>query len=225
MNRTVSFIRSSLGSKYLMAISGFIGYGFLIVHIAGNLLLFAGQDALNAYGAGLKELPLQGAMIGRIVLVIAILVHIATALHLVRTNRQARPVAYFKKATRKASWASRHMALTGSVLLFYIIFHLAHFTWKLVAYDGPYVDAAGRDDIYTMVVQSFQQPLIALFYVAGMILVGVHISHGSKSMFQSLGVNHPYYNQAIETVPPLVGWLVALAGISMPLAVLFGFVQ
>src|SRR5690606_22133122 len=109
---------------------------------------------------------------------------------------------------------------TGALILFYVIYHLAHFTWRVVAYDGPYVDYLGRDDIYTMVVSSFQQPLISLIYILGMGLVGFHLNHGAWSLFQSLGINHPRYNPVIRVIPPLIGWLVAIAGIAIPIAVL-----
>jgi succinate dehydrogenase / fumarate reductase cytochrome b subunit len=225
MNWSVSFFRSSLGSKYLMALTGFIGYGFLIGHIAGNLLLFAGPDAMNSYAVGLRELPFQGLWIARFVLIAAVVIHIFTAIRLKAANRAARPIAYAKDATRQATQASRTMALTGALVFFYILYHLAHFTWHWVSYDGPYVDSLGRPDVYTMVVESFQQPLISLIYVVAMVIVGLHVSHGAQSMFQSLGINHPLYNRAIRVAPPAIGWVVAVAGISLPLAVLVGIIQ
>jgi len=225
MNWTVSLFRSSLGAKYLMALTGFIGYGFVIGHIAGNLLLFVGPDAMNLYAEGLRELPFGGLWIARSVLLAAVIIHILLAVKLSSENRNARPVKYAKDSTRVASRASRTMGLTGSLILFYIIFHLAHLTWRVVAYDGPYVDYLGRDDVYTMVVESFQQPLLASIYVVGMLLVGFHLSHGSRSLFQTLGLNHPRYNLVIAVVPPTIGWFVALAGIAIPVAVLMGIIE
>ncbi len=224
MNWTASFFKSSLGSKYLMAVTGLIGYGFVIGHVGGNLLLFAGADAMNTYAETLKNLPFGGLWVARLVLLAAVLIHVLMAIKLTTANRAARPVAYAKSATRKASLASRFMPQTGMVILAFIIFHLAHYTWRVVAFDGPYYDALGRDDVYKLVVLGFQQPLLSLIYILAMILVGIHLSHGAKSMFQSIGLNHPKYNGLIETAPPLIGWLVALAGISIPLAVLTGII-
>ncbi|MFW7378272.1 MAG: succinate dehydrogenase cytochrome b subunit [Oligoflexus sp.] len=225
MNWTVSLFRSSLGAKYLMALTGFIGYGFVIGHIAGNLLLFAGPDAMNSYGVSLREIPFGGLYIARAVLLLAVIVHIILAFRLKAQNRAARPVKYAKDSTRVASLSSRTMAITGSLILFYLVYHLAHFTWRVTAYDGPYVDYLGRDDVYTMVVTSFQQPLLSLIYIVGMLLVGFHLNHGAKSMFQTLGLNHPRYNPVIAVVPPAIGWFVALAGVAIPVAVLVGIIK
>ena len=131
---------------------------FFIVHIIGNLTVFAGQDAMNSYALGLKGLPFGLLWIARIGLLVIFAVHIVTAIKLTRANRAARPEAYAKTNTIRASLSSRTMALSGLLILAYLIFHLAHFTWRVVAYDGPLIDAEGRDDVYTMVVQSFQQP-------------------------------------------------------------------
>ena len=224
MNWIASFFKSSLGSKYLMALTGLIGYGFVIGHISGNLLLFAGADAMNSYAVALKSLPFGGLWIARLVLLAAVVLHVLTALKLTAANKAARPMGYAKSATRKASLASRLMPQTGVVVLAFIIFHLAHYTWRIVAYNGPYYDAMGRDDVYKMAVLGFQQPALSLIYIVAMLLVGFHLSHGAKSMFQSLGLNHPQYNGFIEVVPPLIGWVVALAGVSIPVAVLAGFI-
>ena len=147
------------------------------------------------------------------------------AIKLTRANKSARPVSYSKPSTVQASLASRTMPLTGLVVLAFLIFHLAHFTWRIVAYDGPLIDTSGRDDVYTMVLQGFQQPVISMFYMLAMLLVGFHLSHGAKSMFQTLGLNNKKYNLLITTAPPLLGWVVALLGVSIPIAVLVGIIS
>lgn len=225
MNWTIQFFQSSLGSKYLMALTGAGIYFFVIGHILGNYNLFFGQEAMNAYALGLKQLPFGAIWIARAGLVVIFVVHIFTAIRLTKANRAARPVKYVKPNTIKASLASRTMPLSGLVLLFFLIYHLAHFTWRVVAYKGPLTDSMGRDDVYTMVVQGFQQPLISLFYMVAMILVGFHLSHGAKSMFQSLGLNHPKYQNFIDGIPPLIGWVVSLAGMIIPLSVLIGVIK
>lgn len=221
----LNFCRSSLGSKYLMALTGLGLYTFVIVHILGNLNLFLGQNAMNSYALSLKQLPFGGLWVARAGLVAMFVIHIFTAIRLTKANRSARPEKYAKPATVQASLASRLMPHTGLVLLAFLIYHLAHFTWRVVAFQGPYTDNLGRDDVYTMVVAGFQQPPLAIFYMIAVILVGLHLSHGSKSMFQSLGINHPKYKGFIDVVPPSLGWFVALAGVSIPLSVLLGIIK
>lgn len=225
MGWLIQFFRSSLGLKYLMGLTGAGIYGFFIVHILGNLTVFAGQDAMNAYALSLKTLPFGLLWVARIGLIVIFAVHIFSAIKLTAANKAARPQAYAKPNTIQASLASRTMALSGLLILSYLIFHLAHFTWRIVAYDGPLVDAQGRDDVYTMVVEAFQEPLLALLYIVAMIIVGFHLKHGSQSMFQSLGLNHPKYNKIIKIAPPALGWLIAVAGISIPVAIFVGIVS
>ncbi len=225
MSWTGQFFQSSLGSKYLMALTGAGIYLFVIGHILGNYNLFFGQDAMNAYALGLRQLPFGALWLARAGLVVMFLVHIFTAIKLTKANRAARPVKYSKPHTVQASLASRTMPLSGLVLLSFIAYHLAHYTWHIIAYKGPFVDSLGRDDVYSMVVQGFQQPLISLFYMIAMLLVGFHLSHGAKSMFQSLGLNHPKYQPAINGIPPLIGWVVSIAGMIIPLSVLIGVIK
>mgnify|MGYP003685942457 FL=1 len=117
------------------------------------------------------------------------------------------------------------MPQTGVVILAFLIYHLAHYTWRVISFSGPYIDSMGRDDVYTMVVRGFQQPAISGFYIIAVLLVGFHLSHGAKSMFQSLGLNHPKYRGFINLVPPSIGWFVSLVGVSIPLAVLLGVIK
>lgn len=225
MNWMVRFLRSSLGSKYLMAVTGLGIYLFFIAHIAGNLSLFFGQDAMNSYALGLKSIPFGGLWIARVGLLVIFAVHIATAIKLTSANKQARPVQYSKPSTIQASLASRLMPQTGVVILAFLIFHLAHFTWRVVAYNGPYTDAQGRDDVYSMVVAGFQQPALAILYMITTVLVGLHLSHGAKSMFQTIGLRKGKYTAALDMFPPALGWFVAVAGLSIPLAVLLGIIR
>jgi succinate dehydrogenase / fumarate reductase cytochrome b subunit len=127
----VAPVRSSIGQKYLMAITGLLLTGFVLAHMTGNLLLYAGPDALNAYAAALKSHPalLWTARLG---LLAVFLLHLFLALRLAAQNRKARPVPYQFERTIQASWASRHMLLTGLVLLAFIVYHLAHFTLGVV---------------------------------------------------------------------------------------------
>jgi succinate dehydrogenase / fumarate reductase, cytochrome b subunit len=124
-------VRSSLGSKYLMAITGLALIGFVIAHMSSNLLIFVGRDALNSYAATLKDKP---ALLwsARLVLLAIFVVHVALGLRLTWQNQLARPIAYVYERTVRANWASRHMLLTGLVLLAFVVYHLAHFTFGVI---------------------------------------------------------------------------------------------
>jgi succinate dehydrogenase / fumarate reductase cytochrome b subunit len=124
-------VRSSLGSKYVMAVTGFLLIGFVITHMAGNLLLFAGPDALNSYAHALKDKPAL-LWTARLILLLIFVVHVVLGIRLTLQNKAARPVPYACEDTLQASWASRHMLLTGLVLLAFVIYHLAHFTLGVV---------------------------------------------------------------------------------------------
>jgi succinate dehydrogenase / fumarate reductase cytochrome b subunit len=131
MNLLLRPVRSSLGSKYVMAVTGLALIGFVLVHMVGNLLLFLGPDALNSYAAGFKAHPglLWTARLG---LLAIFLVHVVLGVRLTWQNKLARPVGYTYERTARASWASRHMLLSGLVLLAFVVYHLAHFTLGVV---------------------------------------------------------------------------------------------
>jgi succinate dehydrogenase / fumarate reductase cytochrome b subunit len=225
MSWIVRLQKSSLGSKYIMAITGAGLFLFLVGHIAGNLLLYFGQEAMNAYALGLHHLPYGLLWIARGGLLLFAVSHVVIAYRLSFHNRAARPQRYQYEATLQASFASRTMPYTGTIVLLFILFHLSHFTLHLVGYAGPYTDPVGRDDVYTMVVTSFQNPVYSVLYIVAMLVIGFHLSHGLSSMWQSMGLNHRKYNLAFRKVSPLVGWVVCLAAASIPLAVLIGFIK
>ncbi len=132
MNLLLQPVRSSLGSKYVMALTGLFLMFFVVVHMSGNMLIYAGPDALNSYAAALKYRPAV-LWTFRAVLFLAFLVHIILGIRLTRQNWTARPVRYRYEDTLQANWASRHMLLTGLLILAFTLYHLAHFTFGWVA--------------------------------------------------------------------------------------------
>ena len=131
MNLALRLVRSSLGSKYVMALTGLALIVFVLVHMSGNLLIYGGRDALNSYAAALKDHP--GLLwFFRIVLLILFVIHIVLGIRLTRQNIEARPIRYAYESTLQANWASRHMLLTGLVILAFTLFHIAHFTLGVV---------------------------------------------------------------------------------------------
>lgn len=212
--------KSSIGSKAIVAASGLALILFILGHIAGNLLVFAGPEALNAYATKLHDL---GALlwIARAGLLVAFVVHVAFAIKLHRQNKNARPVRYAKEATIQASWASTHMIHTGLVMLAFLIFHLAHFTFRVTS---PDVASHGEFEVYQMVTKAFQDPLVISTYIFAMICIGFHLSHGISSFMQTLGLNHPMYNKKIRSVGRSLAWSIAALYISIPTAAFLGLI-
>lgn len=224
---------STIGSKFLIALTGLALTGFVYVHMAGNLLVFKGRDALNDYAQFLKD---RGWMlwVARFGLLVAFVIHLGLALRLKRRNLAARPDRYVKEATVQASWASRHMVLTGLVILAFVIFHLMHFTfgWVQTAVDAkgqtvPFLslhDSQGRHDVYTMVINGFRNPAMVIVYVIAQIVLGLHLSHGIASVFQTLGWTRPSIWPTIRALGIALASLVMIGNIAMPLAVYFRFI-
>ncbi|HLU40230.1 MAG TPA: succinate dehydrogenase cytochrome b subunit [Planctomycetota bacterium] len=224
MSWAFRWLRSSLGSKVAMAVTGVLLFAFLIAHMAGNLLVFAGQDALNAYAHMLQnsKVLLWGLRLG---LLVVFVLHVATAVRLVRQNRAARPERYAQHSIVQASLASQTMIHTGIVTAAFVVYHLLHFTVGAIQRENFLLhDAAGRHDVYTMVVLGFRNPLIALSYVVAVGALGLHLSHGLHSMFQSVGWRHPRYTPALVVAAPVVAALLTAGFLAVPIAVLLGLV-
>jgi succinate dehydrogenase / fumarate reductase cytochrome b subunit len=226
MNRPLDLVpKSSLGSKYVMAVTGLGLVGFVIVHMLGNLQLFLGPDALNAYAKSLKSIPelLWAARLGLLAIFV---LHIVYSIRLTLHNRAARPIPYaFTKQYREATFASRTMIYTGLVLLAFVIFHLAQYTFFLI--DPSYMnleDAQHRHDVYRMTIYGFRNPVVTASYVLAMFFLALHLSHGFQSAFQSLGLNHPRWMPLLKKTSLAIAVIVFTGNISMPLFVLFRLV-
>lgn len=220
------FFNSTLGKKYIMAITGFLLFGFVIVHMLGNLQLFAGADAINEYAELLKSkaVLLWGARLGLLSITI---LHIVTAIQLVLLNRAARPVKYGTgTAPVAASLSSRTAAISGTIILAFVIFHLLHYT---VGVTNPEFlalrDAQGRHDVFGMVVAGFSNPLVSGFYLLAMALLCLHLRHGVSSMFQSLGLKSGAYDTMIDRVAKGASAAIFLGNCAIVIAVLAGLVK
>lgn len=215
-----------------MALTGLALAGFVVGHLSGNLLVYVGRDALNSYAEWLKSNP-QITWVARFGLLLAFLLHIRTGIVLRNGNRNARPTQYAHESTVQASLASRSMFLTGVLVLVYVVLHLAHFTFGWVdSANHSLVQALIRDgaevqrhDVYGMLVGSFSNPIYSVLYVAAMLVLGMHLSHGLQSLFQSLGLRHPSYTSLFEVAGRVIAWGLAAAYVTIPLAVLTGVVS
>jgi succinate dehydrogenase / fumarate reductase cytochrome b subunit len=211
---------STLGKKIVMAATGVILVGFVIVHMSGNLLLFVGPDALNEYGRWLRTL-LHGAglWIARAVLLVAVVLHVWSAWALTRAAHAARPVAYKQLTPDASTYASRTMRWGGVILLAFIVYHLMHFTFGNVHPD--FIEG----DVYHNMVTGFRVWPASLFYIVAMILLGFHLRHGVWSMLHTLGLSHPRYRALARQAALAIALVVSLGFIACPVAVLLGLVR
>lgn len=218
---------SSLGKKYLMALSGIVLVGFVFVHMAGNLQILMGQEKINAYAHALQSLPLPILWGSRLFLLLAVVVHAVTAYQLVKENRAARPNRNDIEKTQRAGIASLRMGLTGSILLAFIVFHLLHFTIRTIypEYSEMMTTVGSPDtneihDVYSMVLAGFQHTWISVFYVVAMFLLCGHLAHGVSSAFQSLGIRSENWRVKLELAAKAYAWVIFVGFSIVPLLVL-----
>ena len=225
MNIIISIFRSSIGRKYLMAVTGCLLFGFVVVHLLGNLQIFLGPDHINAYAALLQgnKLVLWSFRIG---LAAIALIHIVTAISLALENRAARPEPYLNSKPPYSTLASRTMLFGGCFIFFFILFHLLHFTVGAVQPDVMhFTDKAGRHDVYRMMVQGFRNPLVSGVYILGMAFLYLHLSHGISSFFQSLGLKNRHYAGLISGFGQGAALVILLGNCAIALAALTGVLK
>lgn len=240
-----NLFRSSIGRKFLMAVSGLILIGFVIGHLVGNLQIFSHPDQINGYAEFLHGLgPLL--WVARIGLLAAVVIHIWAAVVLTLENRRARGTQRYGVAhTIQATLASRTMRLTGLVVLAFLLYHLAHFTLggaqaetfkaNLPLYTmtsdyhvaGIPVVKAGAEvlDVHSMVVFGFQRPLVSGFYILAVGLLSFHLVHGADSMFQTLGWRNHRWSAALRRAVVVLCVAYFLGNLAIPGSILLGKVQ
>lgn len=199
MEKLCQLLHSSIGRKALVALAGLFLCGFLVTHLAGNLFLLVGEDAFNRYAETLETNPLL--IPAEIALAGLFLLHILVSLKLRYDNAAARPVAYAAGLEGKGArtWGSRTMAVSGLLVLAFLVVHIRTFKFG----DKP-------EGLYRLVMAAFSNPLYGLFYVAAMGGLGLHLSHGFQSAFQTLGANHPKYTPWIKRLG--LAFALAIAG-------------
>jgi len=217
LNRIARFYDSTIGKKAVMAVSGLILFGFLIAHMLGNLQFFLGKPIMNHYAETLHANPPLLWTV-RIVLLISVILHIWSSVDLALLKRQARPVGYVKRGNVQASLASRTMMWSGPIILAFVVFHLLHLTTGTL--HPQFVPLNAYDNL----INGLRVVPVALFYIVSMILVGMHLSHGVWSMFQSVGFSHPKYTPLIKTFAAVFSWLLIAGFVSIPIAIVAGIV-
>ena len=214
----VGFYASPIGKKAVMAITGFIWVGYVFAHLLGNLQVFLGPDVFNAYARALRAAP--GLLwTARIIFLVSLVLHIATAFQLWRLNRRARPVSNIRKAYVAANYASRTMILSGPIILAFVAYHLLHLTF------GTVHPSFEDGNVYANVITGFQSPAVALAYSVAVLLLGFHLYHGIWSMFQSVGFDHPKYTPWLKQLSHVLAVLVVIGYLSIPISVQIGLLE
>ncbi len=223
------FCRSSIGKKILVALTGAALVGFLVMHMAGNLLVFAGPEALNGYAKKLHDLgPLL--WVARIGLLVCVVVHVVVTIQLTTANKLARKQAYGVDVTQKASRSSRTMIWSGVTILAFVLYHLAHYSWGLANNyyqpDNPrYTLPDGSHNVYNMVIDGFNWAPASLFYIVAMGLLFMHLGHGIASIFQTLGLSTKKSRPVIELAGKGTAAILFAGNTLMPLSILMGFLK
>jgi succinate dehydrogenase / fumarate reductase cytochrome b subunit len=215
--RAARFWNATVGKKIVMAVSGLALFGFVLVHVLGNLNFFRSAEAMNAYARFLRvEPPLLWA--ARAGLLAMVVLHIWASVSLTLLNKlEARPVGYVKKKNIGSNYASRTMYWSGPIILAFVIYHLMQFTWGVGG--TPFEELKPSENL----VAGFSSWPVALFYVIAVGMLMVHLYHGVWSLFQTLGVNHPRYTPMLKTFAKTVAILLFVGFSSIPVAVLAGF--
>ena len=221
----IELYRTAVGKKYVMAITGIIGLGFVFGHTVGNLKLYMGSEDINHYGEFLREIaypivPRGGFLwIMRLTLIGAVLLHIHASWSLTRLNHKADIKYHSKRDWVAANFASRTMRWTGIIVGLYILFHLADLTWGNANPDFV------RGDVYHNMVESLSRWPVAILYIVANLALGVHLWHGCWSLFQSMGWNRPRFNRWRSWFAWGFTALIVLGNLSFPIAIVTGVVD
>jgi succinate dehydrogenase / fumarate reductase cytochrome b subunit len=245
--RTQRLLNSSIGLKFVMGVTGVILVGFVLVHLAGNLQMYIGPDTFNGYAATLQGNPPLVWTV-RIILLVATILHIWSAIRLTRMNWHARPQAYAgARRYDRATWAGLFMRGSGVVVLAFIVFHILHFTVGAIQHENFVLHEVLRGDVwvrednlavlkqvpphmqrhdaYRMFVLGFQNPIVSAAYIIANVLLGRHLAHGAASMFATLGLAKGKRRLTADRIGLAIGMIVMLGNVAFPIAVLAGVIH
>lgn len=219
------FYDSSIGKKILIALTGTVLVGFLLGHLIGNLLIFAGKDAINEYGHFLQTVGHgMGVWVARVVIFGSIILHVILTVQVTKRNRASREQKYGKEHTQVASKSSRMMIVSGLTILAFFVYHILHFTArKFNDYDTYKTMLDGHEvhDVYRMVIAGFSWAPAAIFYIIAMVLLCSHLSHGVASMLQTLGLGNERSRPLFEKIGKAYALLILVGNCSIPIAIYF----
>ena len=224
--RPITFWQSTNGKKVVMAVTGAMMFAFVVGHMLGNLQMFEGPGTaadpsrINVYGHFLHNLG-ELLWLERGVMLLAIALHITATVQLALRSSAARPVGYSRRQAINSSYASRTMYWSGPIVLAFIIFHILQFTAGYVHPNATFT----QGEVYSNVVAGFQVWWVSAWYIFAMCLLGLHLSHGLWSMFQSVGLAHPRNTVLLKNAARLAALVIVLGYISIPISVLLGIIK
>ncbi len=223
-NPILAWLFSSIGKKTIVALTGIVLIHFVFGHLAGNLTFFFGPDMMNAYAMHLENLGLFLWAI-RLGLLSTVAIHIIFTVLLWKENQTARPNKYLHQNTVQTTVFARTMRMSGLVILAFVIFHIAHFTARIVfpSYNQLHATLDGKEvrDVYRMVVIGFSHPLVSAFYIVALAALAFHLSHGIASLFQTLGISNKSLRPVFEKAGIAIAWLLFLGFSAIPVSILF----
>ncbi len=222
--RTITFYRSAVGKKVVMAVTGFLLFGFIVMHLIGNLLIYLPKDSngqwpIDVYAAQLHAIP-ELLWSARIILLVAVILHIVAAWQLSVLNKlEARKQGYVRWTPVASSYASRTMVWSGPIILLYVIYHLLDLTF------GAFNPGFEFGQVHRNIVASFTRPPVAAFYIIANLCLAFHLYHGLWSMCQSVGIAHPRYTPVLKMASKVIAVAIGIGFCSIPLAVVSGLVR
>jgi succinate dehydrogenase / fumarate reductase cytochrome b subunit len=222
MQKALTLYETTVGKKAVMALTGLVLFGFVLGHMLGNLQVYLGPEQLNGYAKHLKDLgPLLWAI--RFFLAGALFFHVVASTQLWLETVKARGIGYRRKTDAVTGYAARTMWLSGPLILLFLGYHLAHFTFPGLAMSAGY--GFSHSDVYANVVNGFSVPWVSALYVVAQMMLGIHLYHGAWSLLQTLGFHHPQYHDPARLAAQFAAALIVVGNISIPLAVLSGMVR
>jgi succinate dehydrogenase / fumarate reductase, cytochrome b subunit len=219
MNTVLMFWRSTIGKKVVMGVTGLIGLGFVIGHMAGNLQAFSGAEKLDAYGALLHGPLHEVVLLARVVLIAAVILHVTAAYQLTMISRAARPLDYASRKPQVSTLASKTLRWGGVLLLVFIVFHILHFTIGSVHPD--FVEGK----IYQNLMTGFAVKWVAVFYLVAMVALAMHLYHGAWSSMRTLGVARQSAHPLKRYLPVALAVVITSGFAAIPLAFLLGVLK
>src|SRR5688572_5608856 len=226
MSKKAGFLSSSIGKKVIMGLTGLFLVTFLVIHCFLNSLIFFNDGGLT-FNEGAHFMAhnwLIRAM--EIVLFLGIILHIIQALVLTVDNNKARPVGYAKfNGAANSTWYSRSMGLLGTLIMIFLIVHLAHFWVKSRITGLPGEDSAGHENLYAVMQTTFATTWVVILYCLAMVSLAYHLLHGFQSAFQSLGLNHKKYTPFIKKFGVAFSIIIPIIFAAMPLTIHFGIIK
>lgn len=216
---------TSIGKKIVMAVTGLMLLLFLTIHLLGNSSIFAGAAGINAYAHHLHSMPVAVIAGFRFFMLAIFCLHIILALQITIENRMSSSQAYAVKAMRKTTFASENMIWSGLIILLFVLYHLAQFTFQVTPGLVLEKDVLGNFDVYKMVTTSFSSAIVTLVYVVAMIALFLHLYHGVQSFFQTLGLSNDKTQPALIKFGMLAALVFLIGYSAIPLSVLVGILK